>query len=150
MTPTALGLLIIVSVGVIDGLEFLFPKTRLVHEVHNFPDVLGLSPEYAQTCDIWIGCALAAWSSVCCAGPLVLLLHPILLLMGMTTVPPLGVVLSLVILVLLLLLVLVQQLREEPPIYEVHHASYTLYGLLALYLFGSATLQLLKSLVCAC
>jgi hypothetical protein len=150
MTPTALGLLVIVSVGLIDGLEFLFPKTRLVHEVHNFPDVLGLSPEYAQTCGLWTGCALAAWSGVCCAGPLVLLAHPLLLLMGMATVPPLGVVLSLVILLLLILHVLLQQLREEPPIFEVHQASYALYGLLAVYLFGSATVQLLKSLFCAC
>ena len=60
MTPTTLGLLIIVSVGLIDGLEFLLPKTRRVHEVHNFPDILGLSPAYARSCGLWTGCALAA------------------------------------------------------------------------------------------
>lgn len=130
MDPVRFGVSVLFSVGCIDGLEFVFPKTRRVHEVHNFPDLLGLSPQYARSCGVLRGALLAGYSGVLCALPLVV--PGTLALMALGRVHPWAWATFPVMTAALLLLVCAQQLRLDPPLYQVHVATYVAFGALGL------------------
>lgn len=132
MEPVFFGTSVLLSVGCIDGLEFVFPKTRRVHEAHNFPDLLGLSPQYARSCGLLRGVLLAGYSGILCALPFVVPGTLALMALGSGKVHPWAWRLLLATTATLLLLVCAQQLRSNPPLYQVHLASYAAFGALGL------------------